>query len=124
MFVSKQDVIVTTIADGSATAFSTNITGRILNILYTKNATNYTDGVDFTITNETTGQTIWTQLDVNATVEVAPRQPTHSNAGVAALYASAGQAVNDYIYMANERVKIVIASGGDTKIGTFTIIYG
>ena len=36
--------------------------------------TDYTDGVDFTITTETTGQTLWTESNVNAAAVKAPRQ--------------------------------------------------
>ena len=83
--------------------------------------TDYTDGVDFTITTETTGQTLWTESNVNAAAVKAPRQATHSTAGVAALYASGGTAVNDRVAIGRERVKIVIAAGGATKTGVFHI---
>jgi hypothetical protein len=52
----------------------------------------------------------------------APRQATHSTAGAAALYAAAGTAVNDKIALANDRIKIVIASGGNTKTGVFHFV--
>lgn len=113
-------VPVTTAADGSATAYSPVVSGRIETIRYAK--TDFDNGVDFTITAEATGETIWSQLNVNASATVAPRQPTHDTAGVASLYAAAGQAVNDGIVLANDRVKIVIAQGGNVKSGTFHIV--
>jgi len=119
-YAERHPVAVTTAADGSATAYSRVITGKISQIRYVK--TDFTNGVDFTITSEATGETIWAQLNVNASATVAPRQATHSNAGVAALYAGAGTAVNDHIVLANDRVKIVIADGGDTKTGAFHIV--
>lgn len=119
-YIQRFTVPVTTIADGSATAYSPDITGKIVQIAYVK--TDFAAGVDFTITAETTGETIWTQVDVNATVTVAPRQAVHSTAGVAALYAAGGSAVLEPICVASERIKIVIAQGGDTKTGTFHII--
>lgn len=118
-YAERHVVTVTTIADGTATAYSPVITGKISHIRYLK--TDYAAGVDFTITSEATGETIWTQLNVDATVTVAPRMATHSNAGVAALYAAGGTAINDMIALANDRVKIVIASGGNVKTGTFHI---
>jgi len=118
-YAERHVVEVTTIADGSATAYSETITGKISQIRYVK--ADFASGVDFTITSEATGETIWTQLDVNASVTVAPRQATHSTAGVASLYA-ATYAVLDKIVLANDRVKIDIASGGNAKTGTFHIV--
>lgn len=118
-YAERHVVDVTTASDGTATAYSPVITGKISSIRYVKN--NFANGVDFTITSEATGDTIWTQLDVNATVTVAPRQATHSTAGVAALYAGGGSAVLDQIVLANDRVKIVIASGGNAATGRFII---
>lgn len=119
-YARREVVTVTTAADGSATAYSGVVTGKISTIRYVK--TDFADGVDFTVTAEATGESIWAENDVNASATRAPRQATHSTAGAAALYAAGGAAVNDKITLANDRVKIVIASGGDTKTGTFHII--
>lgn len=121
MHAQSHVVTVTTAADGSATAYTPTIPyGRVVNVIYAK--TDFSNGVDFTITGDVTGQNIWTESDVNASKTCAPRQPTHSQAGVAALYAGGGAAVNDLIRVVNERIKIVIASGGNTTTGTFTFI--
>lgn len=122
MYVERHRVSIATAADGSATEYTPVITGRLLAIVYTK--IDFANGVDFTITAEATGETIWTEQNVNASKTVAPRQATHSTAGVAALYAAAGQSVNDYVAVAQDRVKIAIASGGATKTGTFDVIVG
>jgi hypothetical protein len=122
MYAERHVVSATTDGSGDATAYSPNITGRILGIRYVK--TDFDNGVDFTITAEATGETIWAEENVNASATRAPRQPTHSTAGVAAVYAAAGEAVNDYIVLANDRVKIVVAQGGDTKTGAFHILVG
>ncbi len=114
-------VAVTTIADGSATAYSDGpVTGKISQIRYVK--TDFDNGSTFTITSEATGETIWTETGVNASATRAPRQATHSTAGVAALYAGGGAAVNDKIALANDRIKIVIAAGGNVKTGTFHVV--
>lgn len=122
MYVERHTVTLITDAAGDATGYSPVITGRILAIHYV--ATDYAAGVDFTITGEATGETIWTEANVNASTFRAPRMATHSTAGVAALYAAGGAAVNDYVGIANDRVKIVIAQGGNTKTGKFYIIVG
>lgn len=113
-------VPVTTDASGNATAYSPYLSGYIHEIHYIK--TDFADGVDFTITADATGETIWTQSDVNAAVVKAPRQATHSTVGVAALYASGGTAINDRVALGRDRVKIVIAQGGNTKSGAFHIV--
>jgi len=119
-FIQRETVVVTTGADQTAVAYSPVMTGKIVSVRYVKG--DFADGVDFTITSEATGETIWAQADVNASVTVAPRQATHSTAGAASLYASGGQAVNDMIAIAKDRIKISIAQGGDTKSGTFHFI--
>lgn len=113
-------IAVTTASDGSATAYSPYLSGYIQDIQYVK--TDFADGVDFTITAEAYGRTLWAENDVNAAAIRAPRQPTHSTAGVASLYAAAGTAVNERIALSRDRVKVVIASGGDTKTGTFIVM--
>lgn len=120
MTIRRFEVTVTTASDGTATAYSPYLSGFIHAIHYVK--TDYADGVDFTITAEATDETLWTQSDVNAAAVKAPRQATHSNVGVAALYASGGTAVNDRIALGRDRVKIVLAQGGNAKTGKFIII--
>jgi hypothetical protein len=119
-YANRVSVSVTTDASGNATVFSEAVTGKISSIQYVK--TDFADGVDFTITSEASGESLWTQSDVNAAAIVRPRAPTHSQAGVAALYASGGVAVLDKIAVANDRVKIVIGSGGNAKSGKFYIV--
>jgi hypothetical protein len=120
MTIRRYAVTVTTDGSGAATAYSPYLSGYISQIVYTK--TDYTDGVDFTITLEATGEGLWTEANVNASTSRMPRGAIHSNAGVAALYAAGGTAVSDKIAAGRDRVKIVLAQGGATKVGTFTIV--
>ena len=113
-------VTVTTDGSGDASAYSPNVSGEIMGVSYVKpGAGSYTDGVDFTITNETTGQSIWTESNVNATAHRAPRQPVHDLSGVAGLYAAAGAAVLVPVAISQSRIKIVLAQGGASKVGAF-----
>lgn len=117
-FVQRLVVAVTTAADGSATAYTDPVAyGLLSQIRYLK--TDFADGSTMTVTMETTGEAIWSESSVNASATRAPRQATHSVAGAASLYAAAGTAVNDKIAIANDRIKIVIANGGNAKSGTF-----
>lgn len=123
MYVRRHAVSVTTAADGSATAYtSTTVNGAVRSIQYVK--TDFDNGVDFAITLETTGQGLWTESNVNASAIRCPRQPTHDAIGAASLYAAGGEPVEDFVYAADERVKIVIAQGGNVKTGTFYITTG
>lgn len=115
---------VTPITDGSgaATYYSPVVRGHLESIQYVKHGSaNYTDGVDFTITDETTGESLWTDTNINASEIVRPTAPLHSQAGAARLLASGGEPVVGKIAI-NGRIKIVIAQGGDTKQGLFRFI--
>jgi hypothetical protein len=118
--MKRHKVTITTASDGTATGYTPVISGEIMQVEYVK--TDFANGVDFAITGEDTGIGIWTQSDVNASAVVAPRHPTHSQAGAAALYASGGVGVLAPIAIARDRVNITIAQGGDTKTGTFHVL--
>lgn len=120
MTTRRFPVAVTTASDGSATFYSPYISGLIQQIRYVK--TDFADGSTITMTCEATGEAIWAESSVNASATRAPRQPTHTAAGVASLYASAGVAVNDRVAISRDRVKIVIASGGNVKSAVFHIV--
>lgn len=117
MTIRRFEVTAVTDGSGDVTAYSPYLSGYLQAIHYVK--TDYADGVDFTITAEATGETLWTESDVNASAVRAPRQATHSTAGVASLYAAGGTAVQDRIALGRDRIKIVVGSGGDTKTGKF-----
>lgn len=119
MAVRRFVVPVTVNASGDATAYSPPLYGSLVSFNYVKST--YSNGVDFTITAETTGETLWTESDVNATATRYPRAATASTAGVASLYAAGGTAVNAKIALGGDRVKIVVASGGNATTGTFHI---
>lgn len=117
------EATVTTDAGGDATAFlptpgsgESALDGRVLRISYTK--TDYATGVDFTITSEKTLQNLWVESDVDASKSVGPTQVIQHDDGTDRLGGGA------YIHIANERIKIVVANGGDTKSGLFTVVVG
>lgn len=116
----RLSVEITTAADGSATAYSSRVSGSIHAIVYEK--VDFADGVDFTVTAEKTGEQIWAESNVNAAASRYPRAATHTTAGAAALYAAGGTAVLDKPAIANDRVKIVVAQGGNAKSGTIHLL--
>ena len=123
MYATRHTITVTTASDGTATAYTPKIFGRLFAISYVK--TDFAAGVDFTITTETTAQNIWVDTNVDATETVAPRQACHDNTGAAAYVNDADDVpLRDHYAIAGERIKIVIAQGGDTKVGTFYFLVG
>ena len=113
-------VTLVTDASGDATGFTNVVKGLIHSIQYVK--TDYDNGVDFTITGEVTTQQVWVESNVNAAKTVAPSIPTHDEIGVASLYAAAGEPVERPIAIVEERLKFVIAQGGNVKTGAFQVV--
>lgn len=112
-YIERHSVVVTTIADGSATAYSDHIDFGFLNqIRYVK--TDFDNGSTFTITLNGTGESLLTETGINADATRAPRQPLHSLVG-----AALGATIVDKIAIVNDKIKIVIAGGGNVKTGTF-----
>lgn len=117
----KHTVVAVSDGDQVGTFYTPWISGYVESVQYVKDGTTpYTDGVDFTITADVTGENIWTDTNINASEVVRPRAATHTTAGVAAEYVS-GAAVLDRIALGRDRVKIVLAAAGATKTGTFVI---
>jgi hypothetical protein len=112
-------VTVTTAADGTATAYTPRLSGKLHAIEYVKG--DYADTVDFTITDEATGKGLWTESNVTASKTCKPRGATHTTVGVAATLDGTVAAL-DKLPLANTRVKIVLAAGGDTKTGAFHVL--
>jgi hypothetical protein len=120
MAIRRFVVPVTVNAAGDATAYSPTLYGLLVSISYVK--TDYANGVDFVITTETGGETLWSELNVNASTTRYPRVGTHSTAGVASLYAAGGTAVQARVGVGGDRVKIVVAQGGVSTSGAFHIV--
>lgn len=110
---------ITVDSGGDAEVYSPVLNGHLHSIRYVKD--DFANGVDFVVTLETTGETVWSEEDVNASTTRYPRAATHSVAGVAALYAAGEPGVLDRIAISQERIKIVVGSGGTETSGTIHI---
>jgi len=117
--VTRLQVDITTAADGSATVYSGAVTGKLSAIHYVKG--DFADGVDFTVTSEATGETIWAETNVNASAVRAVRRLVYTSTGSSIAYA-ATFGVYEPIALANDRFKVVIAQGGDTKAGVLHFV--
>jgi len=123
MYAQTHVVEVTT---GTATGvgYTPVVTGRILQIRYVKPASGgFDDGVDFDVTLEDSGVAVWSEDNVNASKTVCPRQAAHGVDGVAAEYAT-GFPVEEPVVVADERIKVAVAAGGNGTTGTFHITVG
>lgn len=123
----RESVAIATDAGGDFTGYSGVINGKVHSLTYVPDGTSPLDtGADLTVTTEDTAQPVLTAANIGtSTVTWRPRGATHDAAdGGATLYAAAGEPVLDYIHAATERIKVVIAQGGDTKLGTLHIVYG
>ena len=124
MHVERHALVVTTAAGGGATVFSSRpVRGEVLQIRYVPDGTSpLATGADVDITGDVSGVVVLNQDNIGTSAFTkAPRQPTHDEAGVASLYAAAGEPVEAPMVLADERIKLVVANGGDTKIGTFHV---
>lgn len=126
MFVQKKTIALVGSAGGTGTFYSDVVSGKILSVTYTKDATNPLEAtLDMTITVEGTAQAVLSLTDQNASATWAPRQAVIVNTSAAALLYSTGNPVEDYIFMADDRVKVVIAQAGAATLkGTITVLLG
>ncbi len=125
MYVRRYPVTVATDASGDGTGYTEGTGGGLVRaIRYVKS--DYDNTADFTVTCETSGLPILAVTNVTASTSYAPRMATNkASDGSAALYAAAGEAVNDLIPVGHdERIKIVVAQGGNAKTGTFHVYVG
>jgi hypothetical protein len=117
MKVERFTVAAQTATGGGATVFSPPVTGRLASIIYTKDADNaFASTADFTVTVEETGEAVWAESNVNASKTVDPVRLAASTSGVAVSGVYGG------IHVHNDRVKIVVAQGGNTRVGTFHVV--
>lgn len=120
MNISLVPIAVTTDGSGDATVEIGHLHGRLKQIRYVPDGSNpLATGADVTITGQTTGLVILNMTNIGTSAfNKCPKQPIHDVAGVASLYAAAGEPVEDDFYL-NEQFQLVVAQGGDTDSGTF-----
>lgn len=124
MYAERHAVTVITDATGAGAGYTPVVTGQVLQIVYVKpSAGGYEDGSTMTVTGEESGTPIWAETAVNATATRLPRTPVQNNAGVALTY-DGTRTVCEPVVVVKERVKIALANGGDSKVGTFYVVVG
>ena len=109
---------ITTSSGGAATVyFGYKINGRVVAIKYAPGSSGLDTGADLTLTGESSGVEILVKANAGtSTVWYYPRVLVNKNTDGTA----ATDALTD-IYVYTERIKLVVAQGGDTKTGSMTI---
>lgn len=118
-YITRYVVTIITAADGSGTGYTAVANGLVQMIRYLK--TDYAAGVDFVVSAEGSGETILSLTNADASIGMYPTAHHSSTVGVDRLYAAGGTAVPCQIPVSEERIKIVVAQGGDAKTGTFHV---
>ncbi len=125
-FAQSHDVALTTNGSGAVTAYTPVVSGRVLEVRY--DFVDILTGGDITITGTDSGKAILTITNVGvADLTWQPRQVIHpvaNTAGGTALTFDGSNEIYEPIWIAGESIKVVVASGGDTKTGTLTFIIG
>lgn len=121
-FVQKFDLNVVTATGGGAVAFTPPAMGSVVSIQYIADTVAaFASTADFTVASEDTGVEYWRQDNVTASAERYPLAPANTAAGEAFVYLGASP-VGVPFQIANERIKITIAQGGNTKAGRFVVL--
>ena len=115
-YIQRHVVTVNTDEDGDGVGYTPTVTGKVSTIRYVKDTSNaYSDGFAVAVAAEATGETILEVADVRRDTTFAPRQVTHTWDG-------SPKAALDSICLANDRIKIAVSNGGDTKTGVFHVV--
>ena len=124
MYVERYVVPITTDGSGNADVYTPAVTGRILAVIYQRPVTNPLDTTaDITVTAEATGEPIVTITNASASAAYYPRPQVHDAAGAGRTY-NGTQTVGEPVAVANDRIRIQVAQGGASKLGTVQIVVG
>lgn len=116
-YVIRETIDIVTATGGGATEYSPPLSGRLVEIIYTKDASNaFASTADFTITTERDAVAVLTLANINASASYRPVRKATLTSGAASTILEVP------IYMAEDRVKVVVAQGGNTKNGRFAVI--
>lgn len=119
MFAERKTQSVTTDGSGNATVFF-DLANRVIHAIryVADGSTPYDNTVDFTFSGETTGINVLTIANVSASATYYPVAAANKAAD-----GSASTLTERPVVLANERLKLILAQGGATKVGVFHVIY-
>ncbi len=114
--IGRYSATITTTPDGAATVYvGHEFRGKVVAIKYAPGS--LATGAGLVITGETYGVPILTKASAGtADVWYYPRAPANQVADGAAITNS-----QEHVWLYDERIKVVVAAGGDTKAGAITV---
>ena len=130
-FAERHRLSLCTDSSCAVTAYTTGpgVSGRVQSIIYMAHGTSpFTTTCDLVISVEATSQVIYSTTGLDASEVISPRIPIHNTTGLVlgnttAISGAGSMAIiPDYIYLANDHIKVTIASGGLSKQGAVDII--
>lgn len=121
MLPIRESVTLTTDASGNCTAYSTVRDGRILGVYFSVGTLATT--ADVIMTCEATAEAIVTITDLAASATYYPRVQVHDETGTGATL-DGTRKMREPVTVCQDRVKFVVAQGGNAKTGTATLIIG
>jgi len=121
-FPQSETVAIAVDASGDATVYSSVIRGTLRHLRYLPGTLD--TGADLTVTLETSGIEVLAKLNAGTSdITYSPQQKVQKNADGADALFSTGNEVRTPIFIANERVKIVVAQGGVSMAGSIIIVW-
>lgn len=113
---------ITTNASGAATVYSSPFVGLLHALIYLPGSSGIDTGATVTVTDDATGYALWSKS--NAGTSTLTRMPRGATVGITdtALVYAGTDAVADRLPVVS-RVKVVIASGGNTKSGAIVVVW-
>lgn len=122
MYAERHQVAIVTAADGSFTGYTPVLTGRVLGVRL--DSVDLDSGIDITITGESTGIAILALTDQGGSdATYYPRHQVCGPTGTALTY-DGTRTVNEPPLIVNERIKVLVAQGGNVKSGTLHLLVG
>lgn len=119
--ITRVRIDVTTDASGDATKYTPILDGYLHMFRYVPDGTNpLATGADIDLTGDQSGMVYVNQDNIGTSAySKLPRAATCDETGAASLYAAGGEPVEDRMLIAGERLKLVVANGGNAKSGAF-----
>lgn len=116
-------ITVLTDASGNATVYSDAFSGVVLGIKVTR-GTLTSGAVDVTVTVDGTAQPVVTLTNIAADTWIYPRVPVQDEAGANALFAAGGTSLREPVPVSADRLKFVVAQGGNALTGSIDVLIG
>lgn len=122
MFIQRVAVPMTTDAGGNNTSYSGNLVGRLTGLVVSiPDSGGIANTANFAVTAEATAEPIVTLTNVATSAPYYPRLQVHDNVGAGKTY-DGTRKIAEPVRLANDRVKIVLTGGGNTKSVTVLLI--